>query len=372
MSELQTALIVIGAVIIISVLAYNKWQEKKYRQLAERSFAAKPEDTLVGYVSQAVDPNAAASPAAAQPSDVDRLEPRFSQADPLAPTSRPDSSSDEKESTEFSSERCSPIDYCHDLPMKTALPGSRILEAAERLFPDFGKTVRLDGYDAASDRWRRIDRSGGFSALRLSLQLVDRRGMVEKAELERFDSAVRKLAGAIGLNSGPSGVEEAMVRAASLNQYCEKVDIQIGLNVMAIGEPFSGKKILEAAEAMKLPLRGDGSFHRLDAEGRTLFRLSNLDNAPFSSESLPRLTSAGLTLELDVPRTNSGQDVVDELYNSAVSLATRLGGKVVDDNRQSVGEDALTGIRSQLNIIHADMRNRGMPAGEGLALRLFS
>ena len=48
MSELQLGLLAIGALVVVAVLAYNKWQELRYRKLAERSFGAGHEDVLMG------------------------------------------------------------------------------------------------------------------------------------------------------------------------------------------------------------------------------------------------------------------------------------------------------------------------------------
>lgn len=47
MTELQISLIVIGAVIIIGVIAYNKWQEFRAHRKVERAFADAPEDVLM-------------------------------------------------------------------------------------------------------------------------------------------------------------------------------------------------------------------------------------------------------------------------------------------------------------------------------------
>ncbi|NLC23715.1 MAG: cell division protein [Oxalobacter sp.] len=47
MTELQISLIVIGAVIIIGVIAYNKWQEFRAHKKVERAFADAPEDVLM-------------------------------------------------------------------------------------------------------------------------------------------------------------------------------------------------------------------------------------------------------------------------------------------------------------------------------------
>src|SRR3990172_2438377 len=88
-SDLQYGLLAIGAVVVIAVLAYNKWQEIKYRHEAEGSLKSRHGDVLMG---------AAEDPATAQPAPAarpqakrggERIEPTFDRPDtgavPAAP-----------------------------------------------------------------------------------------------------------------------------------------------------------------------------------------------------------------------------------------------------------------------------------------------
>ena len=78
MSDLQTALLVIGAVIIVAVFAYNKWQEARYRNNAERSFAIRHVDALVGDRATPGEPESPATVPQPDEPDVPRMEPQFS------------------------------------------------------------------------------------------------------------------------------------------------------------------------------------------------------------------------------------------------------------------------------------------------------
>jgi len=48
MSELQLSLIGAGIALVAAVFAYNKWQERKHRKLAERVFRSDHPDVLLG------------------------------------------------------------------------------------------------------------------------------------------------------------------------------------------------------------------------------------------------------------------------------------------------------------------------------------
>src|SRR5690606_37326305 len=68
MTDLQTSLIVIGAVIVGGVISYNKWQEYKAKKSVERAFSSSHDDVLMG--------------AGERPSpDEERREPGFASAD---------------------------------------------------------------------------------------------------------------------------------------------------------------------------------------------------------------------------------------------------------------------------------------------------
>ena len=47
MNELQVSLLAIGVVVIFAVLAFNRWQERKYRRQAEQRFASQHDDVLL-------------------------------------------------------------------------------------------------------------------------------------------------------------------------------------------------------------------------------------------------------------------------------------------------------------------------------------
>ncbi|WP_034297460.1 cell division protein ZipA C-terminal FtsZ-binding domain-containing protein [Herbaspirillum sp. RV1423] len=52
MTDLQTSLIIIGGVIVVAVISYNKWQEHKTRKTVERAFSSDHDDVLMNADSQ--------------------------------------------------------------------------------------------------------------------------------------------------------------------------------------------------------------------------------------------------------------------------------------------------------------------------------
>lgn len=73
MTDLQTSLIIIGGVIVVGVISYNKWQEHKTRKTVESAFSSDHDDVLMhaddvadtGHVTTKVEPHQAPAAAAA-------------------------------------------------------------------------------------------------------------------------------------------------------------------------------------------------------------------------------------------------------------------------------------------------------------------
>jgi FtsZ-interacting cell division protein ZipA len=208
--------------------------------------------------------------------------------------------------------------------------------------------------------------------LRTGLQLVDRRGAVSAEELAAFGSGMQEAAAALGARVTIPDAGHALARAAELDRFCSDVDIQIALNLVSAGAPFPGAKIRSLAEAAGLALESDGIFRRRDGSGRTLYELANFEPVAFQADAMKALATRGLTVQLDVPRAPGGERTFGQFSEFAQQLARALGASIVDDNRRPVGASAFDAIRSQLRDVHKAMETRGIEAGGGLALRLFS
>ena len=76
----------------------------------------------------------------------------------------------------------------------------------------------------------------------------------------------------------------------------------------------------------------------------------------------------GVTLVLYVPRTPE----LSRTYAAMVEAARRLGGRVVDDNGNSLDERALAAIGVEVESLRGRLAEIGIEPGSPLALRLFS
>jgi ZipA-like protein with FtsZ-binding domain len=359
MSDLQIGLLFIGVVVIAGVVVYNRMQEARFRRRAEASFGKDGGDALLE------------SPALA-PAPTDRIEPllipggdepepvRLGRVEPVGVPVGTSADTDP-----------SPIDYIIQVNAVQVLGRDglqRLLEALDGL----GKRVQVLA-SAAPGAWEPVASAPpGVTRVRVALQLADRRGHVTQDDLFAFQSLVTQWTQNIEATIDAPDLAPYAQVAKDLDQFCADVDVVVGLNVVAAtGEPFSGFKVRNCAEAVGFRM-DDSAFRYADAHGIALFSLENMQSGPLDPDRIKTSTINGVTLLLDVPRLSDGVAAFDQMVQTGKQLAEQLGGTLVDDNRTAVTEAGLEQIRNQLRHIYGEMQARGIEAGSRTALRLFS
>lgn len=369
MSDLQLSLLVIGAMIVGAVLVYNWVQERTFRRRLKQAFGEGPEDILLRRDQETaaqgegrVEPQLQQAPSAARMVQPPQETGTLDTAPPASPAVVPGTRLDPA------------LDYVAQIALETPIPAA----AAEELLSKIagcGRPTRVMGFNPESEDWEELVRGGGGRYLRLQLgmQLVNRSGSVNPAQLAIFCDAIRGCADKASGQAACPDTQAALRTARELDAFCAGVDVAVGVNVIAEeGNTFAGTRIRALAEAAGFKLEPGGVFHYRNEQRQTLFTLDNHEPAPFLPERLKSLTTRGVTLMLDVPRVEDGLGVLDRMLVIGQNLAGALGGKVVDDNRAELTDAGIATIRGQLRSIHAAMAARGMNPGGERALRLFS
>ena len=266
------------------------------------------------------------------------------------------------------------IDYVVEVEMGGPAASGELHEMLSALAADWNKVVLVAGYDAAAGEWQPAGMAGGeYAQVRFALQMSNRSGCIEEAQLGAFRAAVEKWAADRGASIKCLEIDLAHAMAVQLDRFCADVDIAIGINVVTRdGTPFSATKIRALAEAGGLKLEGDGVFYLRADSGNTIYTLDNHEPMPFMPEQMKSLTTSGVTFLFDVPCVADTLRSFEGMLAAARNFASTLGGKLVDDNRTSLSEDAIEKIRQQLTGILAKMEAGQIPAGGARALRLFS
>ena len=344
MSEFQLSLLTIGIVVVVGVYLYGLWQQWRYRRSLGKSF------------EQAE--NISTTPAH-QAQSLDEAETQHFIADPVPETAP---RFDEK------------TDYIVSMTLKFPQNAEALDGYWQRRF-DYGKTIQAVGCSAATGVWERVipESRTAYSAFKIALQLVDRNGPVSDTRL----ADLRELLAAIGQKLDADMtlpmVDSALDRARELDKFCASVDQMIGINIMPSGErALFASEVARAVQLVGMGLQADGTFHQFDADGATLFTLSAADGTPFQHHTLDQMQVENMTFLLDIPRVKEPVKCFDEMTLLAMEVATTLRATLVDDQRVTLDNAAISHIRAQVDAVEKSMLAGGIAPGSDQALRLFS
>ena len=232
--------------------------------------------------------------------------------------------------------------------------------------------MTLHGLDN-QDKWHLVSDGGAnmFKQVACSLQLADRGGPVAKNILNKFQFAVEDAGLELNAHVEWQGSGDAMQRAINLDQFCIEVDQLISVHLAEFSTPIHGTKFKGLAEANGMALKEDGKFH-FYANDTVLFTATDVNNVPFSAESLRSNVLKGVTFQIEIPKVNNCEQVFNQMIMIAQKMASSLNAKLVDDNQKQLGDLQIEKIRQQLKVIHATMVARSIMPGSSASLRLFS
>lgn len=404
MNDLTLSLIGLGAAFVAAVWGYNKLQERKYRQAAEKVFRGEQGDVLApsGDEAAATEPLAEPriEPGYAGYAD-ERREPVFEPEDePLqaaapeydepVPASQvyaeamPDPHVDAAPQLATSGASAEgntpPADWCDEsidliarLYFNDGIAADDLRQAQSAM--QAHQRVHLRVFvETAAGRWQPLAESGSgaFAQAWFALQLVDRRGAVSVNDFEALRSSLQALA---SLRNGSllfPDVAAMGEQARALDDFCAQLDLQLAVNVLDAGNgAFPGTKIRGMAEAAGMRLTGNGEFHAEDENGNFMFALANMGE-PFDAQTMKNLQTHGLTFLLDVPHVRDGGHAFERMLSSARQFANTLDAALVNAQRAPITDAMVDGIRKKIHEIHEQMNLAGIPAGGMRALRLFS
>ena len=378
MSELQTALLVIGFGAIVAVYVFGWWQQRRSRRKYGAAFKTAHADAL--YRENGRQPAGQTQQPVAVAEDAPMLiaENKADEAAPTVDEISAEVTIAQPPTAILLDETCTLLnarsDFIIELRLSEASPAAVLDGFWQRKF-DFGKPVQVCGLALAGGQWERAiaESQTLHSRLRIALQLVDRGGAISVAKLTDFRDLVLGVAKRIGADSTVPDIDETHHYALDLDTFCAEVDQMVGVNLVPPGERLlSGDKIAQAAAIQGMTLESDGAFHLLNAQGHSLFTLINQDTKPFQHHTLETFGTAGITLLLDVPRVETPVAQFDSMLHVAREFARELQLNLVDDHRVLLNDNGLALIRDQIAGVEAKMIENGIVPGSAQARRLFS
>lgn len=396
MSDLQLALIVFGIVIVVAVVLYNWWQERRLMRENKLRFdnveddpllrpqqpaaneeevfridepADKPDSPLA--VEATVFP---AAPFAAEAESVPRQSAEEVALQATPPITRDTLAASIAGYGELPANLDEQIDLIGLLVFAKSQSASAVSAVLQPIATE-GKLCQCLLQDP-SGVWYNLSAQHDLPQLTAAicaLQLADRRGPVSESTLLRFRESVERATDILEGTLEWRGAKKTLPYAVELDQFGMDVDVSVSLHIVpGDNGPFAGTKLRGLAEAAGLQLAADGAFHSLSEAGETRYTLISQDKRPFKPETLRTLFYRDLTFQLDVPRVANCSEVFGQMVQVARKLQLALGGQLVDDNQHPLSDADIDKIRQQIKAIQSRMIARGIPPGSATALRLFS
>ncbi|MCP3722896.1 cell division protein FtsZ [Paraburkholderia sp. CNPSo 3272] len=430
MDELTLGLIGAGAVVVGGVVVYNAWQGARVRRRMPRPMPEEaveaPQRDEFQEPSPFIEPAHAPSrrePSLAGNTEAGRVEPGFGTAAPLdtpadiqaettTPNGFPEAQSgadevagkaadkapaasgaapqsakveaDEAEriepvmpaATTISSAPPAVVDHRIDciVPIRLGAPvaGERVIPFAQRLRRAGSKPVHIEGKPEGGDGWELLQSGVRYEELRAAAQLANRNGPLNELEFSEFVTGVQQFADALDAAPEFPDMMETVAMARELDGFAAQCDAQLSVNVMSDGAPWSANYVQAVAAQDGLLLSRDGTrFVKLDAKQSPVFMLQ-FGDTNFLRDDLTYKGGELITLILDVPVADEDILPFRLMCDYAKSLAERIGGRVVDDQRRPLPESVLQSIDKQLMTLYAKLEQAGIPAGSPATRRLFS
>ena len=419
MSSLQIGLIIAGILLVVGVIVYNVWQERRLKRgLAKtpvRASAPRPEPIASSRASERVEPTLGtarpAQPAGAEGvpafrpggADDSAFEPPVEViAAPEAETfdgarehaaaaasMRAATALDDAPRARDTAAAATPLGQGraatgavpqpdHEIecliPLQPANPVAAGAVGAG-LHARIGKPVRWFGRPDPRSDWELLasDTPGRFTDLVACMLLVDRNGAVSRPQLDTFARVVGEIAPTLPAAFMPPDIPRELARAESLDRLCAELDVQIGLTVrMPDSASIAGTRLRGVAEASGFRLAPGGRFECVHEDtGAVLYTLQNLRPDPFSAEMLRLTATNGVVFLLDVARLAEPVRVFDQMKLAARRMAATLGAELVDDNHRPLDDAALATIREQVEGAAEALRRAHIEPGTPRALALF-
>jgi FtsZ-interacting cell division protein ZipA len=385
MTELQASLIAIGAVIVVGVIAYNKWTEWRAKNSVENAFSDMPDDVLMGGGNAQQSPH---DDTAHEHRDdehdhgaYDEYHQQHDQHDSNEHGHVDHTDEEDHHATAQTAHaaRAEPLEFLHataktspldpvvdciiPLALEHPLRGEKIIAAFQSLRFVGNKLVQVIG-ETEKGNLEPVAHGGAYHSLQVGVQMASRLSPLSELEYSELVLGLNNMGDELGSMPDIPDMSQVISDARRLHQFIQEFDVQLSVNVRSKGMPWLVATMRPALQRQGLDLRPDGRLIMSDGDGGMLFSISM--NASPADESTKMMT-----LLLPVPMVESQRQAFEAMTAFAKSLASRLSGEVIDDSGQPLNDASLDAIAAQVNDFYHAMEEYGVTAGSSAAKRLF-
>ncbi|MBU6468675.1 MAG: hypothetical protein KGQ44_05960 [Betaproteobacteria bacterium] len=250
-----------------------------------------------------------------------------------------------------------------------------LMDAIASLKGLYGK-VSWQVYETDSELWidiAKFDASQTYRYLRAIMPISSRSGPLTETKWQEVIAVLTRFASNLNLTIRSYREKELFERAKTIEDFCAKVDIMIGINILfSDNASVAMQSVKDFISEKGLILGDDGLFHAYNAASRELYSLGDKDQRPILNIDNDPSLIKGLTIIIDIPQISDVSEAMTDAFTCANELVANFGGVVVDDNLKPLGIKQIESIRKQMDQVHLEMREFGIHPGDAIAKKLFS
>ena len=350
MSDLQIGLIALGVLLILLVLGFNWWQDRRARNRMQVHFPATDQDPLLG-----------GQDARAGGADTSRREPGIGLTATAALPVEPGTDADDADEPDAGCEIVIEVSFGEPVRGADLLPHVQGLRQAGR------KPVRVFATTEAGRHRARVHPGESYASLQLAVLLANRSGPLTAIEWSQAWARAQDLADRFDATIEGPDQQLVLERAAKLDDMCAALDTQVGLTLL-LGAPRSAAEVVGAARELGFAPHGPRLAWLAD-NGVPRFTLSRGDGAAFDDGMAP---VEQLLMLLDVPCSPADPRAFGRMVDVGRDLAARLQAELVDDQGKPLVDGAETVIDERLQVLFGQLDQAGLPAGSPRAQKVFA
>jgi hypothetical protein len=339
MSDLQIGLILLGIALILVVLLFNWWQDRRIRQKMQAHFPENDHDPLMNTV----------------PKVPGRKEPALGV--------RQEEGLPADDAVEVDPATQAVIDIHFAQPVSTAA-----LHAVIQNLQKVGsKPLRIFAEKEGGGHRMQLRADEHYVSMQLAVLLANRNGPLSDIEWSQLWTLAQSLAERFdGAIEAPEQVQ-VLDQARRLDAVCAGLDVQVGL-VLRLQETYATTDIIRVLKDIGFLSYGRQLAWMSDTGlPRFTVMLDGVHPAEIKSEGVNRID-----LLLDLPNSPSDEHAFSRMASVGRDLARRLDAELLDDQGNPVHEQADQAIDEQLAQMYAKLDEEGFPAGSDRAARVFS
>jgi len=356
MSELQISLIVLGVVIILAVVAYNWWQDRRISKKMQKKMPVVEDDALLGQSTQAAT----------------RREPGLGHLG-LQQANRQEIHTSESDHDAQPLQTHHPViepdpvvEEVIELVFSAPKTGEQLLGVLHGVQTLGRKPVRLFVQSNDGVLNTHIDPAEQYMGLHLAVLLANRAGPISAIEWSQIWGNASALAEEFEARIEGRDQGDVIAKAIKLDSTCATLDMQVGLNLL-LESPRDADDLVNCAVGMGF-VEKEGELTWVGEHGLSCFALGRFDGNPFEQGS----EIDKLSLLLDVPRSPPSETAFGRMMEVGAELARRVGATMVDDQGRPLAPGAENAIDERLQELYGQLDAAGLQAGSERARKVFA